>query len=162
MHGYIGNTSDNCCSCLNSITSADKGAIQLIKKAFRNREKKEMGNTHVNLLPGGLGHGDGPSQPGRTLDPLPRPHLVLSTPRHLGHDPQRVVSVGAVHVISELDAYLRSGGEDGAEQPSVLLVGDVVTLVVNVESLWRGGGGRQRVGMSYFSYFSDLFFLKQN
>lgn len=89
------------------------------------------------MLGGGLGHSDLSSQPGTTLNPFLHPYLILRTKSVLGQNPQLVLAVAAIHVISELDAYLRAAAYDGgAEQASFLPVGNVVTLMVNVVALF--------------------------
>lgn len=94
-------------------------------------------DTHREALTARFGCGDRARQPRWTLDAGPLPDLHLSAGR-LRQNPKHVVTVGAVHVVSKLDADLRGRRrEGGTQQTSFLPVRHVVALVIDVVTICR-------------------------
>lgn len=93
--------------------------------------------THSDTLTAGFGHGDSALQPRCALYSSPLPHFFLSA-LPLGHNPQYIHRIWAVHEVSKFDTDL--GGnwwEQRAQQTSRLPIGNIVTLMVDVISICR-------------------------
>lgn len=94
-------------------------------------------NTHSDVLSALFGHGDGTLQPGWTLDTYLLPHLVV-TAGPFGQNPQHILIVWSIHVVSELDTDLRGCRWEGrAEQTRCLSISHIVSLVVDIEARCR-------------------------